>query len=473
MLPVIDNLLALPPDEMIQRLLDEPESQWFDRKSARINGTDLAETLVAMANAEGGMIAIGLYDGVCEGISDRPGKQGEWRGAGLNFTAPPVRYDVHLLDCVNQYGVTDWLFVLEIPPSEQVHATGKGDVYLRLGDSNRKLNFEQRIQLGYDRGDTSFEKTSASNYGGTELDSQAMAEYAKAVGHPSPGRLLQARDLIDKDGAPYLAGRLLFGLYPQQAYPQAYVRVLRYAGLERRTGTLQNIVSDVRCEGPLPQQIDMARQVAREVMPKQRALGTDGRFEWFSIIPEEVWLEALVNAVIHRAYSNFGDHIRLEVFDDRVEVSSPGRFPGITSLNDLMNVPRFARNPRIARVMAELSYGQEMGEGLRRMVEAMEAAGKQRPMVTQTAGGVTVTLLGVEADVNELPPTAREVFQHLSRISHARTGDLILLTNYSRPVVLRSLRVLESLGLVQRVGNSPTDPRAYWTISANTRRSLL
>ncbi len=105
-------------------------------------------------------------------------------------------------------------------------------------------------------------------------------------------------------------------------------------------------------------------------------------------MPEEVWLEALVNAVIHRAYSNFGDHVRVELFDDRVEVSSPGRFPGITSLSDLMNVPRFSRNPRIARVMTELSYGQEMGEGLRRMVEAMEGAGGQRPLVTQTAGGV-------------------------------------------------------------------------------------
>ena len=99
-------------------------------------------------------------------------------------------------------------------------------------------------------------------------------------------------------------------------------------------------------------------------MPKRRALGPDGRFGWFDIVPEEVWLEALVNAVIHRAYSNFGDHVRLEVFDDRLEVSSPGRFPGIASVDDLGDVRRFARNPRIARVMADLSYGQELGEGL-------------------------------------------------------------------------------------------------------------
>ena len=59
---------------------------------------------------------------------------------------------------------------------------------------------------------------------------------------------------------------------------------------------------------------------------------------------------------------------------------------------DLTNVPRQARNPRIARVMAELSYGQELGEGLRRMVALMEDSGRQRPVVAQDAGGTLVTL---------------------------------------------------------------------------------
>ena len=100
----------------------------------------------------------------------------------------------------------------------------------------------------------------------------------------------------------------------------------------------------------------------------------------------------LYYAVLYRSYSNFGDHIRATVFDDRIEVSSPGRFPGITALDDLTNVRRFARNPRIARAMAELSYGQEFGEGLRRMVEAMAAAGRHRPAIVQDYGGVVVTL---------------------------------------------------------------------------------
>ena len=249
-------------------------------------------------------------------------------------------------------------------------------------------------------------------------------------------------------------------------YPEAYVRVLRYSGKERRTGTAQNLVSDVRYEGRLPQQIDAAREAVREALPKQKSLGPDGRFGWFDIVPEEVWLEALVNAVIHRAYSNFGDHIRITIFDDRVEVASPGRFPGVASARDLTNVPRFARNPRIARVMADLSYGQELGEGLRRMATVMEASGRRQPVLRQTSGGVEITLFGVRMQLEELkemPAVSRLLYEQIVMAGRLRTGELINLSGHSRPRVLQYLYSLESRGLVRRVGGGPTDPHAYWT----------
>ena len=467
MLPPIENLLAMPPDALTERLLNEPEGQWFDRKSARIAPRDLAKTLVAMANAEGGMIAVGLHNGVCEGVNGRRQSQNGWRQAGLDFTEPPVRYDVTLLDCVNRKGANDHLFIITAPPSGQVHSAVSDEVFLRVGDEDRRLSFEQRMELRYDRGDTTFEATPARTYGNAELDEKSVANYADTVGHSNPQRLLEARDLIDADGEPSTAGILLFGLNPQRTCPQAYVRVLKYSGRERRTGTEQNLATDVRCEGTLSHQVDTAQIALREAMPKRRALGPDGRFAWFDIVPEEVWLEALVNAVIHRAYSNFGDHVRLEVFDDRVEISSPGRFPGITAAGDLTEVRRFARNPRIARVMADLSYGQELGEGLRRMVAVMESGGRQRPTVRQSSGGVTVTLLGEiigSGELAALSPLARVVLRQISLAGQCSTGELMRLTNRSRPVALRALRELESRGMVRWVGNSPSDPHAYWTV---------
>ena len=392
MLPPLENLSALPPDAVSALLLAEPEGQWFDRKSARIGARELAETLVAMANAEGGLIAVGLSGGVCEGVDGRVAAQNAWRQAGVDYTTPPALFSAELLPCINSRGEADHLFIIHLPPGRQVHSTTRDEVFLRLGDENRRLSFEQRIELRYDRGDTTFETTPARVQEPEMLDAAAVADYAALVGHPEPRRLLPARELVAGDGTVSVAAQLLFGVYPQHANPQAYVRVLKYAGNERRTGRAQNLVTDRRCEGTLPQQIDAARAALRQALPRRKALGSDGKFGWFEAIPEEAWLEALVNAVLHRSYSNFGDHIRATVFDDRIEVSSPGRFPGITALDDLTNVRRFARNPRIARVMAELSYGQEFGEGLRRMVEAMAAAGRHPPAIVQDYGGVVVTL---------------------------------------------------------------------------------
>ena len=58
-----------------------------------------------------------------------------------------------------------------------------------------------------------------------------------------------------------------------------------------------------------------------------RTLGADGRFEWIPNVPEDAWLEALVNAVVWRVYSDSGDHIRVSIFDDRANVVNPGLFP--------------------------------------------------------------------------------------------------------------------------------------------------
>jgi ATP-dependent DNA helicase RecG len=80
-----------------------------------------------------------------------------------------------------------------------------------------------------------------------------------------------------------------------------------------------------RVEGPIPHQILGARDAIRDMQPKRPALQSSGRFEPVGLVAEDVWLEGVVNAVIHRSYSIAGDHTRVEIFDDRIEITSPGR----------------------------------------------------------------------------------------------------------------------------------------------------
>lgn len=463
-----EQALALPPADCGPSLLEIDEDQWFERKSNRTSARDLADTIIGLANAEGGLVVVGLWDGRVEGVDSSPaGRESEWRQAALDFVNPPARCRPRAVDCVNQHGAADSLLVIEVKPSDHVHANNKDEVFLRVGDENRKLTFAQRQELLYDKGQASFEATAARGASFADLDGDVLEPYTEAVNSPDPARLLSARGLSTRSGEITAGAVLLFGAAPERWFPEAHVRVLRYAGTERGTGARQQLLDDVRISGAIPRQLANARQAIFERLPTRRALGRSGRFEKVSLVPEDAWLEGLVNAVIHRSYSISGDHIRVEIFDDRVEIESPGRFPGIADTSDPLHVTRFARNPRIARVCADLRFGQELGEGIRRIYEEMRIAGLADPVYAQTSGSVRLTLTSAPVDSEleaRLAPGARELARLLRDAGRASTGDLVSMTGRSRPVVIRQLRSLESSGVIEWIGHSPKDPRAYWKL---------
>jgi len=462
-----EQALGRPAAERGAALLALREDQWFDRKSARISPRDLADLLIGFANAEGGLAVVGLWGGNVEGI-DRAGQRvSQWQQAALDFTVPTVACRVRFVNCLDDSGATNRLLVVEVETSEKVHANRKDEVFLRVGDENRKLTFAQRQELLYDKGQSSYESTALPDAVLADLDSDLLGSYAAAVNHPDPQRLLQARGLLTSKGDPTVASVLLFAREPQRWFPEASVRILRYRGTERGAGARQQLLDDLRLDGPIPSQLITARQAIFDRIPTRRALASSGRFAQVGLVPQDAWLEALVNAVIHRSYSITGDHVRVEIFDDRVEIESPGRFPGIADARDPLHVTRFARNPRIARVCADLSFGQELGEGIRRMFEEMRIAGLADPAYFQTSGSVRLTLSSTSVDhelESRLPPGARELVRLIREAGRASTGDLVEATERSRPVVLRQLRALETAGVIEWIGHSRKDPRAYWTL---------
>jgi ATP-dependent DNA helicase RecG len=152
-------------------------------------------------------------------------------------------------------------------------------------------------------------------------------------------------------------------------------------------------------------------EIVAEAQPRRRALKADGVVGEVPLVPEDAWLEGLVNAAIHRSYSLAGDHIRIEIFSNRIEITSPGRFPGLVDAANPLEAPRYARNPRIARVCADLQFGQELGEGIRRMFEEMRLAGLVDPLYEETPASVRLTLLGEPVDRQleaRLPRGARD-----------------------------------------------------------------
>jgi ATP-dependent DNA helicase RecG len=465
---VIEQLLVEAPELVGAALLQPHEDQWFERKSARTKPRALADVLIGFANADGGIVVVGLSDGAVEGTDGLGRVRNDLMQAPVDFCVPPVHAHHRLVPCLTATGKADQLLVFEVRPSDGgVHANTRDEVYLRIGDETRRLTFAQRQELAFDRGPDSFEARQLPGASIEGIDEQLLTQYVRAVGASDGLRVLQARGLATADGTPNVAGWLFFGRHPQALLPEAFVRVLRYHGSERGVGARQRLASDERCEGPIPRVLMHARESVRRVQPMRRALGRGGRFEEVALVPEDAWLEGVVNAVVHRSYSLAGDHIRVEIFDDRIEITSPGRFPGIVSLSDPLSAPRFARNPRIARVCADLEFGQELGEGIRRIYEEMRLAGLHDPIYTQTAASVRLILSAEPTDLKldaQLTPEARAVTAALREAGLLSTGEVGELLRRSRPVAIRVLKSLESAGIIRWVGHSPKDPRAHWEL---------
>lgn len=460
-----ESALNGPAEFVGELLLAEEEDQWLERKSNRVAPRDLAKTLVGFANADGGIVVVGLADGEVEGIDDLKGRLNALQQANIDFCRPPVHVSDRLVDCVDADGTSKRLLVFEVDSSPSVHANQKDEVFLRVGDETRRLTFAQRQELLYDKGQASYEaRPSGASF--DSLDKQQLGFYADAVGATDSMRLMRARGLAS-DGGLTVAGTLLFGESPQSLYPEAFVRVLRYRGSERGSGSRQRLIEDVKVEGPIPQQLLEAQECVARLQPMRTALGADGKFGDVPLVPSDAWLEGIVNAAVHRSYSSAGDHIRVEIFDDRIEISSPGRFPGLVDLSDPLKATRFARNPRIARVCADLNFGQELGEGIRRMFEEMRQAGLTDPVYRQTAGSVELQLLAEPMDRRldeRLSENARAITRALRDGGRLSTGELTEALDVSRPVVQRELALLREAGIVEWIGKSPRDPRAYWQL---------
>jgi ATP-dependent DNA helicase RecG len=468
----VDAALAAPAAEVGPRLLALGEDQWFDRKSAQIAAKDLGPPLIAFANAEGGVIVIGLSSGKVQGFKEREPKLNEIRQASIDFTVPPVRAVLGRVDCINYHGERDFLIVIRVDPGERVHELRNGDCYLRIGDESRRLNYHQRQELEFDKGQSQYDGFPCQGISLDDLDPELVEDFRNSTGARNDAEsVFKARSLLTRSGDVTNAAYLLFGVHPQDQFPQAYVRVIRFLSSQRGTGARLGLEegADVRLDGPIPHCIDEASTAIDEMLPRRRHLVESGRFEARPIVPRDAWLEGLVNAVIHRSYSLAGDHIRVEIYPDRVEIESPGRFPGLANPSKPLEISRFARNPRIARVCADLRIGQELGEGIKRIFEEMRRVGLTDPVYKQTGGSVRLVLAATPRLDNRLaarlPRGSQRVLDVLRVAGPLSTGDIAEEMGLSRPATLVRLRALEDARLIRWSGKSRKDPRAVWILN--------
>ncbi|MER2600796.1 MAG: ATP-binding protein, partial [Candidatus Competibacter phosphatis] len=186
---------------------------------------------------------------------------------------------------------------------------------------------------------------------------------------PMINQLLLNWQLIDRYGQCTITGALFFGIEITRLLPQAGAQLFRFAGNDR-TGA---IIDQREINESIPEIIDgtvkfiQENSSVRSFFPADSIRRTDiAQYDLFAV------RELVVNAFCHRDWSIFGQRIRLSLFDDRLEIFSPGPLPNTLSLENALAGVSYYRNPNIAQLCKDYELAEKAGRGLQKIFKSYQ-----------------------------------------------------------------------------------------------------
>lgn len=413
------DLTLVQAASRIAALLVAHESRTLEFKRLGDNKVvrKLQEAVCAFANTQGGVLALGVADekqrsGVARlhGIQENPEALDELQRKLRTQFHPPIEGVRMLrLPCTLRDGSAGHVVLVQVPQSDKVHSIIDDGTWTRLDAGNREMTASEISELSYRRGVRSAESEPLP-VGLDLLETDAWRRFVAARGFRSGAMADQLyriglADKVGGDMLPRRAAILLFADEPGSLLAahgaRADIRLMVYDGTTVGAGPAPNLRKPPKTlRGPLIDQIDVAVRTVLEELSQGIMLSRSG-FKTRHAYPERVVKEAIVNAVIHRDYRLNRD-IFVRIFDNRIEVESPGVFPGAITESNIDKAGSKARNPLIAGNLREFPEPPNIdaGEGVRMMFAEMEAARLYPPQYRQNTEraveSVTVTLLNHE-----------------------------------------------------------------------------
>ena len=350
--------------------------------------------LSGMANADGGTLLLGVEpDRSVTGVPLEPDEIHNLLQAPQTLLTPPLNPTSEKIRLGNLV-----LIKFAVASALEVYRVAGGRSFYRIATETPPLPAQQIHSLKEAKRNVIYERQQPWNARCDDLDETAIANLQTSIQDcRAPQEILaHSYHLLDMSRdrpTPNMAALLLFAKDPTLWHPRCGIDFVKYEGTERQYGASLNVVKRIRFEAPLTRLIDEAVGRIKEHI-RERTVLHDLFFRERLEYPTFAWQEALVNAVAHRDYSITGAGIEIWMFDDRLEVRSPGLPPPPVTLEQLRQhrSSHFSRNPLLVRVLADLGYLREMGEGIPRMFQEMEHHGLRPPEFTADGFFLIVTL---------------------------------------------------------------------------------
>jgi ATP-dependent DNA helicase RecG len=479
------------------------EDSRVERKEAGIHAKALSVWFSMWANTppHGGVIVIGISDNgdILGTLHQEVKHMNELERTG-DVYCPDARCEFKKLEVLNRNGQRDQLLLIRVHyNSLKVVRTTEGMAYVRRGGSRRELKEEEIREIQIEKGELSWERENTSLHYPDDFDQKAIKQFATSViekvnlEHTAAvEEILEIRHLgriVNDQFIPNKACALLFGKDPSSEIPGCRIRFLRFDGKDEGFGEKYNAIKDQWIEGNIPSQLVRAEAVIEGQLREFSHLGREGKFVTSPEYPKPAWYEAVVNAVCHRSYNLKTIPVFIRMFDDRLEVESPGGFLPFVTPDNIYDC-HHPRNPDLMNALYFLDYVKCAHEGTRRMRETMQELELPAPIFRESQISHVVFKVTLKNNVEHrkawldsdaskvvgevifktLTEHEKRIINYVAEYGQISVTDAVRLTNKAWESCKEILMSLVTKGILVHVHqkNVLRDSKAHFVLKSNS-----
>lgn len=441
-------------------LLQRHEGKTLEFKRDLSSPANVLRTIVAFANSAGGVLLVGVEDATrnVRGVADPLDIQERLANIISTGIATSLMPAIEVISWRDKMVVAVEVFPSQSAPHYLVSEGVERGTFVRVGASNRKADEPMREELRRTARNESYDEQPVPALNSEAIDFRVASELFAPLRTLTAGDLESLRLVVrhQKRLVPTHGGVLLFGKQRANLFPDAWIQVGRFEG------TTRTRILDTREIHEYPAvAIPLAVEfVQKHALRSFKIEDVHRREQWN--IPLAAVREAITNAVTHADYSQRGAPIRVMVYDDRVEIESPGLLAFGLTMDDIQNGVSKLRNRVIGRVFKELGLIEQWGSGIRRMIDTCCEQGLTAPEFEElgTHFRVTFRLRSMTGPAVDLIDS--RIIATIGVSNGLTTKQVAGIASLSPRSARTRLKALVAKGLIVEIGSNPNDPRRVY-----------
>lgn len=441
-------------------LLKRPESKTLEFKRDLSSPDGVLHTIVAFANTAGGVLLVGVEDATrnVRGVANPLAMEERLANLISDSILPRLIPDIGVLPWRRTHVLAIQVYPSPARPHYLKSAGIESGAYVRVGSTNRRADRELLDELRrFARGET-FDEQAMPECDSEALDFQAASESFADLRKLKRTDLESLRLMTRHQGrkVPTKGGMLLFGKERHQYFPDAWIQAGRFRGTDKA-----HIIDTLEIRSLPLHAVEEAIAFVKKHSLHGIEIESVRRKERWNLPPVAV-REAIVNAIVHTDYSQYGAPIRISIYDDRLEVENPGLLPFGLTVDDLLQGVSKLRNRVIGRVFHELGLIEQWGSGIQRMVAVCLDAGLASPVLEEIGTRFRVTIHTTGIGAPNVDKTDQAVLDALAEDNGLLTWEIANVIGLTPRATRSRLLKLVERGLVRVIGTGPQDPRRQY-----------